>query len=139
MAAPEKDILDASLANMQSSLDSQMKTLQDARDTQELYRQARLGYDGALRYLTEVEKKADQVNMEAATKARDAALARYQEMADRLKVLRVLFLSFCFFSLFFVVSDSCPEWHLILLSPSLSGQGGVVASISRTVLAEPAD
>lgn len=61
-----------------------VQAIQDARDTREVYRVARLAYDKADRSVNDA-KKGKKSNVEALEKDREAALARYQELAEIMK------------------------------------------------------
>lgn len=71
------------LTKIRDSFQVQLKALEDTRATKETYRIARLALDGAQRVLADAAKSGK--NVEAAEAARDAALARYKDVAEALK------------------------------------------------------
>ncbi len=60
-----------------------VKAIQDARDTRETYRMARLAYDSSERAAQEAARSGK--NVEAANAERDRMLARYRELAEAVK------------------------------------------------------
>jgi hypothetical protein len=67
-----------------SSIHQQVIAIQDARETREVYRVARLAFDKAERTLNDA-KKAKKANTEVLEVEREAAHKRYLELAEIMK------------------------------------------------------